>query len=233
MISVLIPAYNEENRIGNTVHAIKQVLPEAECIVIDDGSCDSTATEAEAAGANLVLRLPHRGKGAALQAGYLLSQGDVLLLLDADLQETAVETLPLLKPILCGEADLCIAVFPRMQKGGGLGLVVRLARWGIHFLTGRRLLAPLSGQRALHRQLLEQVGGFESGWGAEVGLTVRALWIGARVMEIELPLRHRVTGRRLPDVLHRAGQFWAVARVLLRLWLDERRSRARCQKAKP
>lgn len=223
MLSVLIPAYNEETRIGQTVLAVKDALPEAECLVIDDGSKDATAQRAEEAGADLVLRCPHRGKGAALQAGLKVANGDILLLLDADLEETAEAAAALVQPVCKGEADMSIAVFPKTQKGGGFGLVVRLARWGIRRLTGCTFQAPLSGQRALKRELLEQIGGFETGWGAEVGLTVRALRLGARLVEIELPMRHRVTGRRATDLLHRAMQFYAVARILLRLWLAPHR----------
>ncbi|CCW35318.1 glycosyl transferase [Chthonomonas calidirosea] len=219
MLSVLIPAYNEATRIGQTVLAVKRTLPEAQCLVIDDGSQDATAQRAEEAGADLVLRCPHRGKGAALQAGLRLATGDILLLLDADLEETAAAATALVEPVCRGEADMSIAIFPKTLNGGGFGLVVRLARWGIRKLTGHTFQAPLSGQRALKRELLEQIGGFETGWGAEVGLTVRALRLGARLVEMELPLHHRVTGRRPADVLHRAMQFYAVARILLRLWL--------------
>lgn len=95
--------------------------------------------------------------------------------------------------------------------------MVRLARWGIARLTGQTMLAPLSGQRAVRRQVLEDAGGFAAGWGVEVALTVSALQNGYRILEIPTQMSHRVTGRSPAAILHRAQQFLAALRVLLRL----------------
>ena len=222
MVSVLIPAYNESARIGSTIHAVRQVDVEdmIEIIVVDDGSVDGTAEAAEAAGADTVLRQRHAGKGAALRSAFALGCGGTLVLLDADLGDTASEAGKLLAPILCGEADMTIATFPTRQgRGGGAGLVVRLARWGIRRLTGVSMTTPLSGQRALSRVVVNSCGGFAEGWGVEIALTVRALWQGYCVREIATTMDHRVTGRTVAGVLHRAAQFSAALRVLVRLWI--------------
>ncbi|HZT44271.1 MAG TPA: glycosyltransferase [Chthonomonadaceae bacterium] len=217
MISALIPAYNEAERIAATIRAVRPLAEEI--IVADDGSEDDTAARAEAAGADVVLRQSHQGKGAALQAAFGLSRGAVLLLLDADLGDSAAEAKKLLAPVLSGAADMVIATFPAgTGKGGGFGLVVRLARWGIRRLTGRTMEAPLSGQRALKSEVALDAGGFARGWGVEVALTVAALRAGCRVMEIPTNMTHRVTGRSPAAIRHRAAQFFSVARTLLRLW---------------
>ncbi len=221
MVSILIPAYNEAARIADTVSAARalEIAEGSEIIVIDDGSQDDTADAAEAAGAGTVLRQRNAGKGAALASGARTARGDTLLLLDADLGSTATEARKLLAPLLAGDADMTIATFPvRPGRGGGVGLVVRLARWGIHKLTGVRMEAPLSGQRALRRSVLAASGGFARGWGVEVDLTVRALWAGLRVREIATEMDHRVTGRSIASIMHRAGQFKAALSVLIRLW---------------
>lgn len=221
-VSVLIPAFNEAERIAATVKAVRQLPADCrigEIIVVDDGSADTTAVEAETAGADVVVRQPNRGKGAALEAGYALALGEILLLLDGDLGETAVEAERLLRPVLYGGADMTIATFPaRPGAGGGIGLVVRLARWGIRRLTGQTMAAPLSGQRALKRAVLVEIGGFAEGWGVEVALTVSALRRGFRVLEVPTVMSHRVTGRSPSAILHRAKQFAAAAAVLWRLW---------------
>lgn len=219
MISILIPAYNEKERIGATIAGVREIHRELEIIVADDGSDDNTAEEAEQAGAEVVLRLPHSGKGAALQAAYKISQGDTLLLLDADIGDSAREAERLLDPVLSNHADMTIAILPFINKGGGLGIVVRLARWGIKILTGYTSRSPLCGQRALRRSVIQELGGFESGWGVEIGLTVGALRCGRRIMEVETPLRHRVTGRSFSEILHRAAQAFAVVKVLFKLWI--------------
>ena len=218
MISVLIPAYNEAERIAATIAAIRKIPGISEIIVVDDGSTDDTAARAEQAGADSVFRQQNQGKGAALNAAYALACGDILLLLDADLGDTAAEAVKLLEPVRHGAAEMTIAVFPvGAGKGGGMGLVVRRARQGIFRLTGREMQAPLSGQRAIRRYVLEAVGGFAEGWGAEVALTVQALRQGFRVLEVPVTMGHRVTGRTPGAILHRFSQYTAVRRVLRRL----------------
>ncbi len=211
----MIPAYNEEARIEETVRALQDLPGVDEVIVVDDGSADATAGRAEAAGARVVLLTPNRGKGEALAAGMAAAHGGILLLLDADLGATASQADRLLEPVKRGEADMTIARFPVISgKGGGFGLVVRLARWGILRTTGRRMAAPLSGQRAIRRAVWERVGGFAPGFGAEVALTIDALCAGFRVVEVETTMMHRVTGRDWKGVRHRMGQFVAVLRAL-------------------
>lgn len=224
MVSVLIPAYNEAERIAATIAAIRALASIGEIIVVDDGSTDDTGARADAAGADVVFRQANAGKGAALQSAFALASGTVLLLLDADLGASATEAGTLLAPVLSGSADMTIATFPVIPgKGGGMGFVVKLARWGIRKLTGREMAAPLSGQRALRREVVEMLGGFASGWGVEVDLTVRALWNGFRVLEIPTTMSHRVTGKRPADIWHRLAQFVAAGRVLFQLWRSPER----------
>ena len=218
-VSAVIPAFNEHERIADTVIALRSISGIDEIIVVDDGSSDDTAARADNAGADTVLRQRNAGKGAALTAGAAIAAGDILLLIDADLGSSAAEALKLLNPVRAGTADMTIATFPIIPgKGGGVGLVVRLARWGIRRLTGRIVSAPLSGQRAVTRKLLNEVGGFAGGWGVEVALTVTALWREFTVMEVPTTMTHRVTGRTTGEMLHRAAQLIAAGRVLLKLW---------------
>jgi glycosyltransferase involved in cell wall biosynthesis len=215
MTSALVPAKDEADRIASTLAALALVAGIDEVVVIDDGSTDDTATAAESAGARVV-RLPdNRGKGAALAAGLAVASGDTLLLLDADLGATASQASLLLEPIARGDADLTIATFPRVAgRGGGVGLVVRLARWGIRRETGRVMEAPLSGQRAMRREVFERVTPLPAGFGIEVAMTIAALRAGYRVVEVPTQMAHRVTGRSLRAILHRARQFVAVATAL-------------------
>ncbi|MBI3910803.1 MAG: glycosyltransferase [Armatimonadetes bacterium] len=219
-ITILIPAFREGKRIAATVAAARRGAEgwgPVEIVVVDDGSPDDTAAQAEAAGADRVLRLArNRGKGGALRAGLAAAGGDLLVTLDADLGESAIGWPALAAPIAAGEADLTIAVLPPVGKAGGFGWALRAARWGVQMLTGRRLEAPLSGQRAFSRTTWEQIGRLDPGFGAEVGMDVDALRAGLRVVEIRTDMCHRPTGRTLPGFAHRARQMVAVLRALAR-----------------
>ncbi len=215
MISAIIPAYNEAERIGCTVRAVSTIDGIDEIVVVVDGSTDETAKLADEAGAVVICKRENAGKGAALTTGVQSATGDILLLLDADLGETAEQAGRLLKPIVSGAADMAIASFPVIPgKGGGMGLVVKFARAGIRRATGQTMADPLSGQRALRREVWEKIGGFEPGFGAEVALTIDAVRAGFRVLEVPTTMTHRVTGRDWAARRHRAKQLVAVLRAL-------------------
>lgn len=87
-VSVVIPAYNEQNAIGEQVKSVRQILSSHdltfEIIVVDDGSSDKTAAEALNAGAQLLHHQDNRGYGASLKTGILAAQYDVIVIIDAD-----------------------------------------------------------------------------------------------------------------------------------------------------
>ena len=196
-LSILVAARDEEQRIGATVETLLREFPGAQVIVADDGSTDGTAEVAKKAGAQ-VLRLPPRGKGQAIALAEREAPPGGLLLCDADLVGD-------LRPLLAAESDLTVAVFAE-REGGGFGIVKRTARELIRLATGRELREPLSGQRALTQGARERVFPTAAGFGVDARMTVDALGAGLTVEEVELPLRHRPTGRDLSGFLHRARQ---------------------------
>jgi hypothetical protein len=150
------------------------------------------------------------GESSAPDARYARQ----LLFLDADLGETAEHAGPLAAPVLAGQADMTIAVFSQRVKRGGHGIVLGLSGAGIERATGWRPAEPLNGQRCLTRAAFEAARPLAAGWGAETGLTIDLLRKGMRVVEVEVPLAHRATGRDLGSQLHRVRQLAGVARAL-------------------
>lgn len=220
-VVVVIPALDEESRVGATVRSALRIPGVVAVVVVDDGSADRTSDVARESGATVVRHARRRGKAAAMQTGSWAAaeggHGDApLLFLDADLEDTAVNAAPLVPPVLDGAADMTIATLPRAPGAGGHGFVVRLAGEGIARRTGWTPAQPLSGQRCLTRALYDAVSPLASGFGVEVGLTIDALRHGARVVEVPVELRHRVTGTSLRDNLHRARQYRDVRRALRR-----------------
>ena len=194
---VLIAARDEEARIEATVEALRRAFPEAEVVVADDGSRDSTPAVARQAGARVV-RLPRLGKGQALTLAEREVPPGALLLCDADLAGD-------LAPLLVGDADLTIAAFAERQ-GGGFGIARRAARGLVRTLGGFEAREPLSGQRALSPAARDACFPLAPGFGCEVRMTIDAARAGLRVEERELPLRHRATGRDPTRFGHRGRQ---------------------------
>lgn len=225
----IIPAKDEEQRIATTVRAARRLAHVELVIVCDDGSSDATGGRAAAAGAIVVTHKRNRGKAAAVESGVnalgVLEQRDhrseafALLLLDADLGDSAANCAPLVEPVLTHRADLTIGILPdqRTASGGhpgGFGIVMTTAARGINELTGWTPRAPLSGQRCLTRRAFELASPLAAGWGVEVGMTIDILRAGLKVEEIEIDLRHRATGTDLAGQLHRAKQLRDVTRAL-------------------
>lgn len=215
-VTVLIPAYNEENIIQSTITALKRIPEVREIIVVDDASVDKTGQAAAEAGARVISLKRNLGKGGAMNKGLTYVTGDIVALVDADLGSTALDVSKLINPIISGNADMTIAKFPRARRKGGFGLVKGLAVKGIKMFTGKDVLAPLSGQRVLKREVIDALGGFESGYGVEVGMTIDAIRKGYKIAEIDVNMTHSETGRDLKGFVHRGRQFINVAQVLAR-----------------
>jgi len=207
-ISIVIPAYNERGRIGLTVTAARAIDDVGEIIVVDDGSGDGTAQEAERAGA-VVVRSRHRGKGAALRRGVNAATGGLVLLLDADLGESAANANVLVEPVRAGDADMTIAVLPSARFRGGFGLALGAARSLLWLLTGRVFTAPISGQRCMTASLAKSLP-WARGFGAEVAATTDAAALGARIVEVPASLTHAPTGRTFSGFIHRGRQLGAI-----------------------
>ena len=224
-VAVVIPAYNEADRVGATVAAAAKLSDVDVIVVVDDGSRDGTARVARQAGASVLRHARNRGKAAAMETGAeavrLLDQREPrdvprhLLFLDADLEATAAEAGPLITPVAAGEADMSIAVFTALVKLGGHGLVVGLSAAGIRRAVGWAPAQPLNGQRCLTRAAFDAARPLARGFGVETAMTIDLKRKGLRITEVEVPLAHRATGTDLRAQLHRARQFadvaWALA----------------------
>ena len=213
---MVVSAWNEEERLGDTLAALRDAFPRARLIVADDHSSDATPDVARAAGAELV-RAPRRlGKGGAttLAVRRLLEGGaqPTLVLCDGDLGATARELPRLVEALERDEGDLAVASFAR-RAGGGFGVALGFSRWAIKRTTGLEPAAPISGQRVLKPAVVPAVLPFAPGFGMETAMTIDAHRAGFRLVEVELPLEHRATGRTPSGFVHRFRQLLSFARV--------------------
>ena len=219
-LAVVIAAYNEGDRIADTVTALTAAFPGAKIFVADDGSRDDTAARALQAGAEVVSSGKLVGKGGAATLGAraaLLTEPELVLLCDGDLAGSAAALGALLEAVERGEGDVAVARFAR-KVGGGFGFAVGFARWAINNLVGLEFAAPISGQRAIRADALAQVLPFAPRFGMEIGMTVDATRAGFSAVEVEVDLEHRATGRSWRGFAHRFRQLLDFVAV----WLSRR-----------
>jgi glycosyltransferase involved in cell wall biosynthesis len=154
-VSVVIPAYNEAGAIGGVVRAVSAVPGWHEVLVVDDGSSDATAAEAEQAGARVIRHPYNKGNGAAVKTGIREARGEVVLLLDADGQHPPESALALVEAV--GQYDMVVGARASADQAWlralGNAVLKRFASW----LTGRPIPDLTSGFRAARRERLLEI----------------------------------------------------------------------------
>jgi glycosyltransferase involved in cell wall biosynthesis len=158
MISIVIPALNEAGGIAGTIGALKQMLddagePDAEIVVVDDGSSDDTGAIATAAGAK-VIRHPHNvGYGQSLKTGILAARHDTIVIIDADLTYPA-EAIPALLARYREGFDMVVGARTGHYYEGGAfkGPLRQLLKVVVEFSAGRSIPDANSGLRVFSRK---------------------------------------------------------------------------------
>jgi glycosyltransferase involved in cell wall biosynthesis len=152
-ITVTLPAFNEEQSIAGVIGDVRAVCPEAEVLVVADGSQDRTASVAEQAGARVIRHPYNKGVGAAIKTAARHARGDVMLVIDADGQHDPQDIPRLLEHM--EEYDMAVGVRSRSShasRARGLGnwAIDRLAS----YVAGMELDDLTSGFRAMRRPVL-------------------------------------------------------------------------------
>ena len=147
-VSIILPAKNEADGLRQTLPGLRAILPQAEVIVVDDGSTDATAAVAAELGAKVLSSPYSMGNGAAIKRGARAAAGDILVFMDADGQHNAADIPKLLERI---EAGYDMAVGARsaggqanVGRGAANAFYNRVASW----MTGHRIADLTSGFRA-------------------------------------------------------------------------------------
>jgi glycosyltransferase involved in cell wall biosynthesis len=186
-VIAVIPAYRCAQSIGPVVEGVRRHLEQV--VVVDDGSGDSTAEAAAAAGATVVSMAQNRGKGAALRAGIsaaLALEPGAVLLLDGDGQHDPADAPVLIAPWERGEADLVIG-----SRWAGRAVIPGARYWTnyigsrvLSWMTGVELFDSQSGYRLLDSGLARRLVLRSRRYAVESEIVIKAVRLGARLTHV-------------------------------------------------
>jgi dolichol-phosphate mannosyltransferase len=231
-VVVVVPTYNEADNVVPTCRGIRAALPDAEILVVDDGSPDGTAAIVrgladELGGIEVLERPVKTGLGGAYRAGLraAIERGaEVCVQMDADRSHDPAD-LPALVAIVGHGADLAIG--SRYVPGGiteNWPPARRwLSRWGNRYAAGVLGLAvndATAGYRAYSAAALERmdIGTIQAeGYGFQVEMTHRLVRLGGRIVEFPITFRERQSGQS--KMSH--GIVREALVLVMRLWLDD------------
>ncbi len=182
-VSVIIPAFNEEETVAQVVKVTKKLSYVDEVIVVNDGSIDRTKEEAEKAGAIVINHETNQGKGSAIKTGFKNSKGDILAFIDADISNLNTKKIDvMIRPILENRTDITKTKFSRES-----GRVTELTAKPLlgFFFPEVNFEQPLSGQFAGKRSALNKIK-FENDYGVDVGIVLDADIHGIKILEVDI-----------------------------------------------
>ncbi|KNF07416.1 putative glycosyl transferase family 2 protein [Gottschalkia purinilytica] len=216
-VIAVIPVYNEENFIENTIKNIQSIKSIDEIVIVNDGSTDNTENIVKEMGVKLINLNQNRGKGFAIKKAIEEVDYGYLVLIDGDLGKTSNEVEKLILPVLNDEGDVSIARFQKAKKKGGFGFVKKLAKYGVYLYTGKKIDTTLSGQRVYKKEVIDKISYIPDRFGIEVAMTVQTFRHGFSIKEVDVEMTHRETGRSMKDFIHRGKQFWDILKTLIQL----------------
>jgi glycosyltransferase involved in cell wall biosynthesis len=226
-VSILLPAYNEERTIADTIRSFHGVMPESEIWVINNNSSDNTEVIARQVIAELgvqggVIIEPRKGKGNAVRRAFHEVDADIYLMSDADLTYPAERAWDLVAPIRDGRADMVVGDrhsaghYTRENKRALHDAGNRLVQWLVNLLFGASLVDIMSGYRALSRDFVKCYPILVEGFEIETDMTLHALDKRFRIVEVPVEYRDRPAGSysKLNTISDGAKVIFTIARIL-------------------
>jgi len=187
-ITVIIPAHNEEETIGEVVGLLRKINKDYEILVIDDGSKDATFKNAIEYGAKIIRHPYNIGNGAAIKTGIRNAKGDIIVFLDADLQHRPEDVPKILNDI--GTYDMVVGARGNKSKNHSLRKIGNRVLSAIaSYISGKKILDLTSGFRAIKKDVaLRFLHILPNGYSYPTTLTLSLLIEGYTVKFVPLDI---------------------------------------------
>ncbi len=202
LLSVVVPAYNEEHTVGDVINRLKAITQKtmvpSEIIVVDDHSRDGTVEVSLSQNVKVYSLSEHMGKGYALRAGFAKAKGDIIVTIDSDGSNRPEELPLLLKPVLENKADLVIGSrFSGKRPTSGKrfnAAGVRIFNLLVRILTGASVSDSQSGYRAMKRKVLQGLRLKSGTYEIESEMLVKIARRKFRIQEVPVSFEQRTFG---------------------------------------
>jgi glycosyltransferase involved in cell wall biosynthesis len=225
-IAVILPAYNEELTIGQTMQAFHSALPDAELVVINNNSSDRTLEIASATLRSLgcqgtVITEMRQGKGHAVRRAFLDIDADIYVLADADMTYPAERVHAMIDPVLHDGVDMVVGDrhsmghYEKENQRALHGFGNRLVQGLVNNLFHSNLIDIMSGYRVLSRRLVKNYPILVGGFQIETDMTLHALDKRFRIVEIPVEYKDRPAGSvsKLSTFSDGAKVLWSIAQI--------------------
>jgi glycosyltransferase involved in cell wall biosynthesis len=209
-VSIIIPAYNETGSIDNIVSDIKALYPTYEIIVINDGSTDNTAAEAQRAGAKVFSHPYNIGNGAAIKSGIRVATGDILVFMDGDGQHNPEDIAKLLEHLQ--EFDMVVgARSVNDQASLGRALGNKVYNWFASYVAKFPIKDLTSGFRAVKSNIAKSfVYLLPNTYSYPATITLGVLRGGLSVKYVPIKMRKRATGKSNIKLIQDGVRFFMI-----------------------
>jgi len=199
MLSVVIPVFNERESVLKIVKAVKELPVTKQIIIVDDGSTDGTQaallTIPQDGCVELFFHLVNQGKGAALQTGFRLAEGNIVIIQDADLEYDPRDIMKVIQPIVDGKATVVYGSRYLDDSSKNSSWVHRMGNATLtgfsNWITGQRLTDMETCYKAFRREVLQNIQIEQQRFGFEPEITAKISRLGIQIPEVPISYQAR------------------------------------------
>ncbi|MBM3964581.1 MAG: glycosyltransferase family 2 protein [Planctomycetes bacterium] len=199
LLTVVIPVYNEVHTVARVVDSVLALPVEKQVVIVDDGSSDGTQQVLQRyrnrAGIEVLIHDRNQGKGAALQNGFRLANGDIIIVQDADLEYDPRDILKVIQPIVDGKSNV---VYGSRYMQGHIqdpSWMHRIGNWILTTLSNQMTRSSLTDMetcyKAIRREILQSINIEQKRFGFEPEITAKLAKRGISIVEVPISYKSR------------------------------------------